>query len=241
MSNKFKSSLYYVPSNVKYDTPPDTVKNVYITNKQNHKLHGWYYNPFNTVPRKIILFCHGNAGNMTTNIKFVNEFISHKIPFLMFDYRGFGESEGITIVNSTFDDALDWMNYLINDKHINKNDIVPVGNSIGSYPVARLASEHNLPKVIIISGFHSVTDVVKDVLIFPVNYLASIFTSGDLFTGKYLNKYNGNALLLHSKDDEVIPYKHAEMNGKYGGLLIEIGGNHDNPDINWNFVKDFMQ
>lgn len=241
MLDKLKSSFYYQPDINQYIRIPKEVEDIYITNKNNTKLNGWYYSSqYNGKPSKIILYCHGNGGNITVNNNIISEMISNRISFLIFDYRGYGKSEGTSITNSIYEDAKDWLDYLVDKKQINQNDIIPLGHSIGSFPAAKLADIYKLPKVIILSGFHSVSEIVMEILSSPFNYIASIMTQGDLNTGKHLKQYQGKSLILHSQTDDIISYEHAEKNSNYGGILNEIQGDHNNPIIDWNFIKDFM-
>lgn len=158
----------------------------------------------------------------------------------MFDYMGFGKSTGETNIESTYDDTVDCMEYLIKEKELNINDIVPIGQSIGSFPASKLASVYELPKLIIFAGFHSMSDTIFDLFPTPFNYLGSLIAYGDLHTGKYLKKFKGKSLLFHSKEDEVISYKNALKNSEYGGTLIDVKGTHNKLDINWNIVKEFI-
>lgn len=242
--DRFKSSMYYHPiSDMMYQIP-EGVQDVYIQDKDGLTLNAWYYKG-NSV--KTILYCHGNAGNITYHMEIGRQLMANKISFLIFDYKGFGKSEGTTIVNSTYDDVREWMYYLINEQHINKNDIIPMGNSIGSFPAAKLAAIENLPKLIILGGFHSVSQLVLDIFVVPINYLVSYFIRGDLNTGKYLEQYKNNYLILHSPNDEIIPYKNAilnnksaSINNKKGGKLVDIDGGHNDPILNWNIINDFI-
>jgi hypothetical protein len=213
------------------------VEEIYITNKKGHILHAWYSN---TSSSKTILYCHGNAGNLTFRLDKMNKFKDLEISVLMFDYMGFGKSTGETLIESIYDDAVDCMEYLVKEKNVNINDIVPIGESIGCFPASKIASVYNLPKVIIFAGFHSISDAIYDLLPVPLNYVGSLISYGDLHTGKYLEKFNGKSLLFHSKEDEVVSYNNALKNSKYGCTLIDVKGTHNNLDIDWNIVRDFI-
>jgi uncharacterized protein len=232
-----KSKLYYLPHKQML-SKPNMVDNVFLTNQNNEKQNGWYYDSNSS---KVILFCHGNAGNISYRKHILNKCIEQNISILMFDYKGFGDSQGETKIESTYDDAVDWMNYLIDVKNYTKNDIIPMGESIGSFPAAKLVAEQKLSKVIIIAGFHSVSDVVNNLFPAPINYLAQYITDGDLQTGKYLKKFTGDTLIFHSKSDEIISYQNAVMNSSYGGKLITIYGGHNDHNIDYKTIKEFIQ
>jgi hypothetical protein len=235
--NIIKTNLYYFPSTEMVYNTNNQIKDVYIVNKNNDRQHAWYYDSGNS---KVILYCHGNAGNISYRKHIIQKCINHKISMLLFDYRGFGNSEGSTTIESTYDDTVDWMNYLINNENKHKNDIVAMGESIGSFPAAKISVEHGLNKLIILGGFHSISDVVNNTFPSPLNYIASYMTRGDLDTGKYLQKNKGDVLILHSKTDEIISFQNAILNSKYGGKLVEISGGHNDHNVDYDMINNFI-
>lgn len=238
-SKYIKNRFYYFPiNNPYYDKPNPNIKDIYITNKQNHKLHAWYYT--NNPTKSTILFCHGNAGNLSYRNHIMTNLINMGYNVLLFDYQGFGKSEGKTFVESTYEDAEDWLNYLIKTEKISESKIVPMGESIGSFPATKLAQIYNLPKLILLSGFHCIADVINELIPAPFGYILSVIAGNDLNVGYWLQKYNNNPLILHSQTDEIISYKNAIKNSEYGGTLIKIGGGHNNPVINWQDIENYL-
>jgi uncharacterized protein len=236
-----KNKFYYHPDRKEYFTRPNgDIEDVYIIDKDGHRLHGWYHNPHKPSSNKTVLFSHGNGGNLTTNSFIAASMMDENIPFLMFDYKGYGKSEGKTYLGSTYNDMLEWYNYLITDKKIEKFNIVPMGNSIGSFPASKLAVTHDLNKLIILAGFNSISEVVRDKISSPLNHILAYFTSGDLNVDKYLSQYLHDPLILHSKEDTMISFRNAELNVVYGGHLVELKGDHNSLHINWTIIKDYL-
>lgn len=237
--DSIKRNMYYIPSKIIFSKPNNDIESVYLTNNEGNQLNGWYYKG-NSYSDKTILYCHGNAGNISGRHHIIQKFIDKGISVLMFDYRGYGLSEGYTTTESSYQDAVDWMIYLINNKQVNKKDIIPMGESIGSYPAARLADEHNLSKVIIFAGFHNMSDVVINLFPVPINHIASYVTNGDLETGKHLKNHKGKKLILHSKSDEIISFDNAIKNSSYGGELVTVEGGHNDHNIDYDIIKNFI-
>lgn len=236
-----KNKFYYHPFKFEYFSRPNgDIEDVYMTDKKGHKLHAWYYQPFTPSTNKFILFSHGNGGNLTVHTVPAASMMDINIPFLIFDYKGFGRSEGKTYMESTYDDMLEWYEYLIKEKGINKKDIVPMGNSIGSFPASKLAVTQNTHKLIILAGFNSISEVVRDKFSTPINHLLAYFTSGDLNVDRWLGQYLYDPLILHSKDDEMISFRNAELNALYGGKLVEVFGSHNNLNVNWKVILDYL-
>lgn len=239
--NPIKNKFYYLPSKTEQFTRPHgDLEDVYIKDKNGYKLHAWYFNPLKPATSKLILFSHGNYGNLTFHSRLAAEMMNLNIPFLMYDYKGFGRSEGKTHMESTYDDALEWYNYLLNEKGIKKNNIASMGNSIGSYPATKLATIKRLHKLIILSGFNSISEVVRDIYAPPLNYVFVYATSGDLNVDQWISQYDYDPLILHSKGDMTISFRNAELNASYGGNLVEIIGDHNNYEMNWQVVLDYL-
>ena len=125
-----------------------------------------------------------------------------------------------------------------------KKNIIPFGESIGSYPASKLASTYKLKKLFILGGFNSVSMTVKYISGF--GGILQFLTKGDLDVGKNLSKYTGQTIILHSKQDMTINYQNAKANYKIANknndtsILKTIKGGHNTPKIDWTYVKDMM-
>lgn len=236
-----KNKFYYHPFQFEqFSRPNGDIEDVYLVDKEGHRLHAWYHTPFKPSTNKFILFSHGNGGNLTYHSMPAAEMVDANIPFLMFDYKGFGRSEGKTYMASTYDDMLEWYEWLIKEKKVDRSSIVPMGNSIGSYPASRLAVTQNTHKLVILAGLNSISEVVRDKFGSPVGDLLAYLTYGDLNVGKWLSEYLYDPLILHSKLDEMISFRNAELNAEYGGKLVEVYGYHNNLQVDWNIILEYL-
>lgn len=230
-----KNKLYYPGlSKIFYKKPNNKIKDLWIP-FSGGKLHAWFY----YIPKKPIIFiCHGNAGNISNRISLLQEIMDKNMSFFIFDYRGYGNSNGFTYMNSTADDALTCYNYLRNDLGI-KEEIVPLGESIGAYPAAKLGHDAKLEKLIILVGINSISTVVKR---YKLNGILKFFTNGDLDITKYLKNRKGKTLILHSKKDEIVSFENAEENhnSAYDSILVEIDGTHNNYIFDWKIIESFI-
>lgn len=85
-----KSYFYYHPSKLPSLKPSSKIVDVKIPyDKNNNKLHAWYYLHNDNKDQPILLFCHGNAGNIGSRSKMLLDMIDNGISFLIFDYKGF--------------------------------------------------------------------------------------------------------------------------------------------------------
>jgi alpha/beta superfamily hydrolase len=235
-----KRRMLYYPDTKHFYPKPNQVNELFINNRNGDKLCAWHYPAGEGT--KLILFAHGNAGNLTFRDNFMNEFRSHNVSFIFFDYRGFGKSTGHTTIDTTVKDTEDWYNYVVNILKYKKENIVIVGESIGSYPAAKLAAKYNLDKLVILYGLHSLALTMRYMIpiIYPLIYIL-IFR--DLRVGDILKKYKGHTLILHSKTDEIIQYDNAIQNSKMNDniKLVEITGGHNTPKIDWEILINFIK
>ena len=179
---------------------------VYFRARDGEKLHGWFVRARN--PIATVLFCHGNAGNISHRlhrVKFFNDMGSN---VLIFDYRGYGKSSGRPGEKGLYQDAQAAYDYLIAKKNIKNRDLVVYGKSLGGAVAVDLCLKREVGKLILESTFSSVGEVAKEIYPFlPVKLL---------LTQKYdslkkLDKISIPKLIVHGRDDEIINFRHSKM------------------------------
>jgi len=169
------------------------------------KLDAWFLPRENA--RGVLLFFHGNAGNISHRLDSLQLFHDLGLAVLIFDYRGYGRSEGRISEQGTYRDAEAAWRYLTEQRNIPARDIVLFGRSLGAAVAARLATRHTPGALMIESAFTSVPDVAADIYPFlPVRWLARF----QYAAGEYLASVSCPVLVVHSQDDEIIPFKHGE-------------------------------
>jgi len=166
------------------------------------RLHGWWIPSADA--RGTILYCHGNAGNISTRMEVYNGLHSLGVNIFAFDYRGYGKSRGLTSEDGMYEDAR--AAYEVVRERYDDADFPPVivyGASLGGAVAAQLAAERKLHGLIIEGGFTSAIEVGERWFpALPVRALA-----------KYRFDTQGKVMALripklfaHSRHDEVIPY-----------------------------------
>ncbi len=171
-----------------------------------HTLTNWWI-PASDQAEKTILFFHGNATNISEMVDFVDLFRSLDLNVFLLDYRGYGKSEGRPTEAGTDADADAAWRYLVSDKGIAPEEIVVYGHSLGGGVAAGLASQRQIGGLILDGTFTSVPDVGAEIYPYlPVKLMARIFYP----TKERIAKLHLPILIIHSKDDEVIPFSHGE-------------------------------
>jgi fermentation-respiration switch protein FrsA (DUF1100 family) len=215
------TELLYNPGDIRLE-----YEKVLLKTSDNLILSAWF------IPAKNIkftlLFCHGNGGNMAHRLEFINIFNELGLNCLIFDYRGYGASGGKPTEDGLYIDAQTAYDWLINEKKISPENIIIYGQSLGGSVAAHLASNVKTKGLIIESCFTSYTDIAKKFYPYmPVKLVARY----GFKTSDYLKKVNCPVLIIHSRNDELVPFEFGlqlyEEAAKEPKEFIEISGSHN--------------
>ncbi|MBE1237828.1 alpha/beta hydrolase [Phaeovibrio sulfidiphilus] len=186
------------------------------------------------VGRRTLLFCHGNAGNISHRIQSIALFNGLGLDVLIFDYRGFGESSGTPSVRGTEMDARAAWDWLVREKGVSPGDIVIYGRSLGGGVAASLAARVQPGGLILDSTFTTIQDVLET--LYP-GVPGRFFLPQDFDTPKALESVSVPLLVFHSTEDETVPYALGQrLFEGYGGAnktLRPLRGDH-----NTGFLQD---
>jgi uncharacterized protein len=182
------------PSGLRY-------QDVWFNAADKTRLHGWYC-PCDH-PRAIILIAHGNAGHVAFRTPWLRYLQSQaRVATLMFDYRGYGRSEGAPTVEGILDDAKAARAKLRELAAIKDDEMLLMGESLGGAVVVQLAAESTPRGVILQSTFSSLKDVAD--VHFP--RLSWLVPQGKLNSATQLARYHGPLLQSHGTADDTIPF-----------------------------------
>jgi fermentation-respiration switch protein FrsA (DUF1100 family) len=201
--------LYYpnLPSRAVVATPARiglAYEEVALTAADGVRLHGWFL-PAGEPPRGALLFFHGNAGNISHRLDSLRIFHDLGLSVLIFDYRGYGRSEGKVSEDGTYLDAEAAWRHLTETRGFAEEKIVLFGRSLGAAVAARLATRHRPRALILESSFTSVPDLAaKYYRIYPVRWLTRFRYDARAALGAV----DCAVLIAHSRDDEIIPVAH---------------------------------
>lgn len=223
-----QSKLLFFPSKEILATPSLlnlSYKDIYFETSDNVKINAWYTPSENS--EKVVIICHGNAGNISNRLETIQIFNNVGISSLIFDYRGYGKSEGkISEYGSYLDSEAAW-NYLVNDLNYSSENIYIFGRSLGG-GIASWLAVSKMPKALILeSTFTSVPDMASDIYPFlPVKFLSRF----DYNTIDRIKNIKCPILIIHSKNDEIIPYKFGLKifeKANEPKIFFEISGGHN--------------
>lgn len=185
----------------------------------------------------IILFSHGNAGNIEMRQPMFDLFHNTKFSLFMYDYKGFGKSDKIqTTVSSILTDADQIYNF-IKSKYP-KRKIILWGESMGSYPTWYLADKYQVDGVIVTSGFANLKDTINSICFpFFAEFLSIFVTIPNNL--RYIKKVTCPVLILHGSSDSLIDKSDAaKVFSLYNGNKKELVFKNQDHCLDMNSVSN---
>lgn len=178
-------------------------ESVPIRTADGETLDAWWVPAENA--RGVVLFFHGNAGNISHRIDYLQMFHRLRYSTLIVDYRGYGKSTGTPSEAGTYRDAEAAWGYLLTVREARPQDIVIAGESLGAAVATWLAVQTTPRAVVLLSTFTSVNDLGAQVYWFlPVRLLSRI--GYDNLAN--LKRIRAPVFVAHSRDDDIVPYTH---------------------------------
>lgn len=178
---------------------------VMFESKDKTRLHGWYCPCEDR--RAIVLMTHGNAGHVADRAPLLRYLQSKaRVAVFIFDYRGYGKSEGTPTVEGVLDDAraaraqLRWM------ASIEDSEMLLMGESLGGAIAVQLAAESAPRGLILQSTFSSLREIAD----FHFPALSWLVPADKLNSCKAIRRYSGPLLQSHGTADRTIPLPLAE-------------------------------
>jgi len=199
------------------------------------KLNGWFCPAEN--PRAVVLFAHGNAGNVSHRIRRMKLFQGQlHVSTFYFDYRGYGRSEGLPSERGVLMDARAARKWLSERTGVPEREIVMAGESLGGAVAIDLAAKDGAAGLVLESTFTSLPDVASS--LFP--YTPARYLLRNRFDSiSKIGQYEGPLLVFHGDADKLIPIEQSRK------LLAAAKGPKSMTTIpgeghNWSPTPEYM-
>jgi len=207
------------------------------------KLHGWFVPAEN--PSAVVLFCHGNAGNLTHRTDLMLSMQNYLgASVLVFDYRGYGRSEGSPDEKGVLQDARAARKWLAERTGVAETDIVLMGESLGGGVVVDLAAKDGARGLVLEDTFTSLPDMAAyHYWWLPVRLLMR----SRLDSLSIIGNYHGPLLMAHGDADSIVPIEYArrlfEAANEPKKFIVESGFDHNDPRSGrfLKELKDFLE
>lgn len=176
---------------------------------------------------KIIVFCHGNANNITWKERILDRLSDNfKYPIICQDYLRIDNCS----INKMISNTCNLIEFL-NKKGFNNDSIILFGESLGCHIILNVAKKCNIKNMICYIGFRKTNNIIKRKI--PVfGHFVTLFIY-DLNNEKIIKSSNNfNITFLNSPQDELVDYNDIkDMIKDTNYELLEISGIHKKPTI----------
>lgn len=238
----FQPRMVFFPSGEHAWRPEEVgleYESVQLTASDGVQLDAWYLPAPDA--EYTVLFCHGNAGNISHRLDTLRVFQDCGLSCLIFDYRGYGRSQGSPSEKGLYLDARAGWDWLTRDRQIPPDKIILFGRSLGGSVAAQMAADlarrQSPPPagIVLESTFTSVVDMGKHYYPWlPIRWFARFHFN----TLSALKDVQSPVLVLHSPDDDIVPYKFGQKiyeNAPQPKSFVQLAGSH-----NEGFAQDLQ-
>lgn len=229
-----QAGMLYLPDVAGRDlvATPDSAgldyEDVTLETSDGERVHGWFV-PGAT--QRVLLYFHGNAGNISHRLHSIRQFHELGPSVFIIDYRGYGRSSGKPTEDGLYLDAEAAWRYLTRELGTAPADIIVFGRSLGASVASRLAAGKAPGALIVDSAFTSVPDIGQELYPWlPVRRLSRFRHA----TREHVARATCPVLVVHSRDDEIIPFHHGEAifdAAREPKSFLEIRGGHNDAHV----------
>lgn len=232
-------------------------QDVYFKSVDNLDLHGWWF-PSPEKSKALLVYLHGNGENISTHSAAVHWLTKHKYDVFIFDYRGYGWSQGIPDMDKAMTDIYQALVYA-NKRKIAGNKLFVMGQSLGaSMGIYALTQKpEGIDGVIFVSPFSDYRKIARHALAsswltWAFQWPLSLTVSNEYRPLDYVNQLPEIPVLyLYSQEDQVIPEEQVkelfeESNkpkfiDKVEGTHSRIFGIESNRNIILNYLNEWLE
>ena len=186
------------------------VESVLFKNSNGTELNGWFLTPKSGTPEITILHLHGNEGNLLTQYKAVAPLVKNGFQIFLFDYSGFGFSEGKATQQNILVDALSAVDFVKSRLETKQTKLVIYGQSAGGHLASVVAEKKKslIDGLIIEGAFSSPKDIAAYTLKKKIGlgFIGRALTKSDYDALTSIKKFQKPVLIIHSKEDKEVPF-----------------------------------
>jgi uncharacterized protein len=200
------------------------LQDVSFTSTDGTRLFGWYVEP--PTLRAALLWCHGNAGNIIDRLDNLSRLYAAGFAVFLFDYRGYGRSEGLPTEAGLYRDADAAYRELL--ARVQADRVVIFGRSLGAGVAGDVAAKHPAAGLILESCFPSVPALARfHYHGFPVDWLLR----ARFPLAERVREIRVPLLFTHGDRDELVPLELGrrvfEAANPPKTLYVVAGANHN--------------
>ena len=182
-----------------------TIESVVFKSLSGNNLNGWLLKPKNIDATTTLLHFHGNAGFLLSQYQAITPLLKYGFQAFVFDYSGFGFSEGKATRDNVLLDGNSALTYIKSREDVKNTKLVIYGQSLGGNLSAVVAQqrETDIDGLVIEGAFSS----HKDIAAKTAGVFGRLLVSEKYSAYKSIRTFKKPVLIIHSTEDEVIPFK----------------------------------
>jgi uncharacterized protein len=211
--------MFFYPDAARYSSPEREgvrAEDVEFRSADGSRLHGWFL-PAKGIAKGTVLHLHGNAANISNHLPLVSWLPARGFHVLMFDYRGFGRSEGKPTLDGVVEDAHAALAHLRTRPEVDASRLVVFGQSLGGATALRMLARDaaGMRLAVIDSAFASYRGIARDVtrggVLAPVAAVAvNVLPPEERDPIAALKSIRVPLIFVHGQRDSVIPHRYSE-------------------------------
>lgn len=178
------------------------LKETWFTASDGVKLFGWHLSARESPG--VLLWCHGNAGNMISRLESMKAFYRRGLSVFLFDYRGYGKSVGVPSEAGLYRDGIAAWDHLVRERNVPENRVVVFGRSLGAAVAAEVARSRPAAGLILEAAFPSIEAVARRMF---GGMPAHLLLKSRFPLVETLGNVKAPVLVLHGDRDSMIPFE----------------------------------
>jgi len=208
-----------------FDLGPED-EEIFLETQDGERINALYFAGTND---EIVLYFHGNAGDMSSWQYVAEDFVRLGYHFFIIDYRGYGKSSGSLSEDGLYADARAAWDYVTNVKHFTPESIVIYGRSIGTGVAVELATHTHARALILEAPYTGLRALARQKAPFILPSLTLQYSFDNL---SKIDRIGSPILFIHGSNDRLIPPSHSQklfdaFQGRKKLVTIEGGSHND--------------
>ena len=232
----FASMLYFLqekmiflpvslPEDYRYEFNAN-FEEIFLENQDGARLNGLHFKSKD--PRGVILYFHGNAGNLARWGEITQYFTRFQYDVVVMDYRTYGKSRGKLSESALYEDGQIFYDYVV--EQFKEDQLIIYGRSLGTGIATWLGSRNDPAQIILETPYYSFLDIGQERFPYlPVKWMLKYhFRSHE-----YVQQISCPITIFHGTNDNVVPIRSGRklfdsIPGSSKEMVVIEGGGHNN-------------
>lgn len=193
----FQQSYLYFPDNTDFDS----CANFLEAEKIHHKGTRIYYKKNS---EKLAVVYHGNYGSACDRVFWKNVLEEKNYSYAIVEYAGFSNDTRKSSKELIYQDVRNAIDFLSTTRH---DELVVIGESIGTAPASYHASLANVDKLVLVAPFSTMQELAQEQ--YPI-YPAGLILRDKYDNAENLRDFQGKVMILHGDSDNIIRKRHSQ-------------------------------